>query len=275
MNLYRLTPFLAFFAFASATTNAPPARAEGHSPDGAVTAELLTGWRNADDGHVAALSLSLAPGWKTYWRAPGDAGIPPRFDWTGSDNLAGVTPVWPIPEIYDQNGMRAIGYQKQVILPLQVDAGDASREIQVQGRVELGICRDICVPVTVDVAAVLPVDGARDGRIIAALISTPASAQEAQVGAVRCYTSPAQYGQALRAEIDMPRLSGDEAVVVEASDPAIWIGQPESWWEGDSLIAEADLAHVEQRGFSVDLSGLRITVIGGGKAVDIQGCDTP
>ena len=63
--------------------------------DEVVSASVLTGWRMENGHHMAALRITLAPGWKTYWRAPGEAGIPPRFDWTGSDNLSAVTVHWP------------------------------------------------------------------------------------------------------------------------------------------------------------------------------------
>ena len=58
-------------------------------------ADLLTGWRLEDGRHAAAIRIRLDPGWKTYWRAPGDGGIPPSFDWQGARNLAGWSVHWP------------------------------------------------------------------------------------------------------------------------------------------------------------------------------------
>ncbi|MEL7014329.1 MAG: protein-disulfide reductase DsbD domain-containing protein, partial [Pseudomonadota bacterium] len=67
------------------------------SIEDAIEARLLTGWRAADGSHIAALQIDLAPGWTTYWRAPGDAGIPPYFDWHASENLSSVDVEWPSP----------------------------------------------------------------------------------------------------------------------------------------------------------------------------------
>jgi DsbC/DsbD-like thiol-disulfide interchange protein len=91
-------------------------------PDNVARADLLPGWQNPDGTRTAALRLTLAPGWHTYWRSPGEAGIPPRFDWTGSRNLTSVALHWPQPQIFDQNGLRTLGYEGDVILPIDVTA---------------------------------------------------------------------------------------------------------------------------------------------------------
>ena len=77
--------------------------------------EVLPGWRAANGDHIAGLRITLAPGWKTYWRAPGDAGIPPIFSFTGSQNIQAVAPHWPVPEVFDSNGVQTIGYHDGVV----------------------------------------------------------------------------------------------------------------------------------------------------------------
>ncbi|MDO5529308.1 MAG: hypothetical protein Q4F71_07880, partial [Paracoccus sp. (in: a-proteobacteria)] len=63
------------------------APALGDLPRGLESARLLPGWVDADGRRITALELVLAPGWKTYWRSPGDAGIPPSFDWRGAEEV--------------------------------------------------------------------------------------------------------------------------------------------------------------------------------------------
>src|SRR5690349_4532496 len=72
------------------------------------------------DGHKAGLEIHLEPGWKTYWRNPGDSGVPPSFDWSKSTNLADVTVSWPAPERLEDEGGTSIGYKHDVVLPLLV-----------------------------------------------------------------------------------------------------------------------------------------------------------
>ena len=78
-------------------------RAEDASPwqrDAHSALRLLAGSRS---GAVllGGVSIQLQPGWKTYWRTPGDSGVPPRFDFTKSDNVEAVTVLWPAPMKFD------------------------------------------------------------------------------------------------------------------------------------------------------------------------------
>ena len=84
--------------------------------------------------------LQLQPGWKTYWRTPGDSGVPPRFDFSKSENVEAVTVLWPAPTKFDDGaGGHSLGYHDQIVLPLRIvaekcrQAGDAARRHQLRG----------------------------------------------------------------------------------------------------------------------------------------------
>ncbi len=124
---------------------ASPLRAAEHAE-----LTVLHGWRMDNGHHMAALRISLAEGWHTYWRAPGDAGIPPRFDWGASQNIAGLKVVWPTPEVYAQNGMRYVGYEGDVVLPIEIIPA-ANGAIHLDGTIEFGVCDDICIPMSAHV----------------------------------------------------------------------------------------------------------------------------
>lgn len=249
--------------------SAPEARAESDLVD----VRVLEGWRGADGTHVAALELRLRPGWKTYWRAPGDAGIPPSFDWRRSRNLEGIDVLWPAPGVIMQGGVRTIGYSDLLVLPLRVAPAHAGADVTLAGHMDIGVCRDVCVPVTLSFSGDLPGTAEkRDPRIAAALASRPLTASEAGVGRVACRLSPIEGGLALRAEIDMPSAGGRELALVEVADPQIWVAQPKTARHGGRLVAETSLYHVEGRSFLLNRSGIRITVLGQSRAVDIQGC---
>jgi DsbC/DsbD-like thiol-disulfide interchange protein len=247
---------------------APMARADSSM----IEASILTGWRQDDGSHVAALQLSMLDGWKTYWRAPGDAGIPPRFDWAGSENLASVQITWPTPRSIDQGGIRTIGYSDTVIWPLTLTPARKDQPIMLAGKIELGVCKDICVPVTLILSQDLPKATQRDPRIVSALAARPYSAQEAGVTSVRCSVSPVEGGIRLRADLQLPHTGGEEIAVIETSNPAIWVAQAATTRRNGILTAETEMYHVQGSAFALDRSGLRITVIGEHQAVDIQGC---
>ncbi|MFN3207845.1 MAG: protein-disulfide reductase DsbD domain-containing protein [Roseovarius sp.] len=237
-----------------------------------VRVEVLPGWRAADGSHYAALRLDLAPGWKTYWRSPGEAGVPPQFSWRGSQNLRGVQVIWPSPKPVPQFGYMTIGYDRDVVVPLKVRTR-TSGDVELQGQLEIGVCKDICVPVSVDVAQRLASGvTAPDPAIVAALTERPYAASEAGVTGVACRLSPVRDGVELTATISMPRLGGKEVAVVESGDPKVWVSSPATTRQGGQIVARTVLQHVDGRSFAVDRNGLRFTVLGGGRAVDIQGC---
>ncbi|MEO1138888.1 MAG: protein-disulfide reductase DsbD domain-containing protein [Pseudomonadota bacterium] len=238
-----------------------------------VEVTVLPGWRADDGSHMAALHLDLGPGWKTYWRAPGDAGIPPVFNWYGSRNVARVDVQWPSPKVVPQFGYLTIGYDQDVILPLRVTPTARGGDAALKGRIEIGVCKDVCVPITVNVAQDLPkVAKNPDPSIVAALAARPFTASEAGVRGVECRLSPAKDGLALTAKITMPKLSGSEMAVFEPRDSSIWVAPAKTKRQGNTLVAQTTLQHVQGRSFALDRSALRITVLGQGSAVDIQGC---
>lgn len=248
------------------------APALAQSPYGdVVSAEILPGWETPEGTHMAGLRLVLADGWKTYWRAPGDSGIPPAFDWTGSDNLENVTLHWPRPEVFYQNGMRSIGYQNEVVIPLELTPTHAAQDITMQGQVTLGVCLDVCVPMSFDLSVALPAP-AQAEPIQAALDSRPDSAAQAGVGQVTCDAEPIEDGLRLTAQIPMAALGTEEIVVVETANAEVWVAEAQVARNGDALTAVTDLVPPNAAPFDLDPASVRITILAGDQAVDITGC---
>lgn len=261
-----LRPALALFALLLSLL---PARAV--TQDEVLSARLLSGWTEADGVRIAGLRLDLAPGWKTYWRAPGDAGIPPLFDWTGSSNVAAVHPHWPRPVVFDLNGMRTVGYHDGVILPLQVVPLDPAAPVTLRLRVDLGVCKDICMPATLDLTAALAGDEGA-ALIRAALADQPVAAPKAGVGAVTCALEPIRDGLRVTARIDLPAQGGEEAVVMESGHAGVWVSESTVTREGRHLTAVAEMVPPEGAPFALDRSGIVLTVIAANRAVEIRGC---
>ena len=260
---------LAVLALALFLMPAPEGRAG--VPDEVVQADVISGWQTAAGTRMAAVRLRLAPGWKTYWRAPGDAGIPPSFDWSGSRNLAGVTVHFPSPTVFWTAGMRSIGYADEVVLPLELRAVRPGAPIEVTGRIDLGVCHDICVPASLRFTAELSGRGRSDPAIQAALAARPTPGPQAGVRSVACGFQPISDGMRLTASIAMPNL-GREVAVVETSDPRVWVSEPQTERRGNTLTVSADLVPPRGSTLMIDRSAIRFTVIGRSQAVDILGC---
>lgn len=263
--MFRAATLLVALAAASAGAEEVPANV--------VTATLREGWRTPAGTQMAALELRLAPGWKTYWRAPGDGGIPPAFDWTGSANVAEVALHWPKPEVFDLNGMRSFGYHEALVLPIEIRPAEPGAPVRIAARIDLGVCNAICMPMTVRVEGDLGAGGRPDPVIRAALAARPEPAAAAGLTAARCAAEPIRDGLRLTSRLALPRLGGEEIAVVELADRTVWVSPAETLREGGELSATADLVPADAKPFALDRSTVRITVFGGkGRVVEVEGC---
>lgn len=243
--------------------------------DEVLQASLLPGWRMESGHHMAGLSFVLAPGWKTYWRRPGEAGIPPEFDWSGSENVASVRVHWPSPVMFHTNGMQTVGYKGGVVLPLEVQPKVPGAPMHLKARISMGICKDICMPAQVTVSADLAAPGAESDGIRAALMARPASGGGAGVGRVSCAVEPIADGLRLTATVEIAARGGEEAVVIEPGDPSIWVSDSQTLRQGGVLTSVSEMVASSGAPFALDRSALRLTVLGGDGAVEIDGCPAP
>jgi DsbC/DsbD-like thiol-disulfide interchange protein len=104
---------------------------------------------------VAGIQLRMDPGWKTYWKNPGDSGVPPSFDWSGSKNLKHAEVLYPAPHrVADANGT-AIGYDDEVVFPVRLTPEQPGQPIDLKLAFAYGLCKDLCIPnqVTLGLAA--------------------------------------------------------------------------------------------------------------------------
>src|SRR5258707_5150881 len=146
-----IVPIRAGFAAAViASSLMPQALAQDSSPwvkDGHSAVRLLAGSRS---GAVllGGIAIQLQPGWKTYWRTPGDSGVPPRFDFSKSDNVEAVTVLWPAPQKFDDGaGGVSLGYKQQVVLPLRIVAKDTGKPVTLRADINYAVCAKLCIPV--------------------------------------------------------------------------------------------------------------------------------
>jgi len=242
--------------------------ASAQVPDDVAQIGIVPGWRDADGRHIAGLSIRLAPGWKTYWRAPGEGGIPPSFNWSGSSNIADVDVHYPVPEVFNQNGLRSIGYKDSVLFPLLIDTHDRAGTIRLMGEIEIGVCEDICIPVTFRIAAELTPARQDSSALKAALDDRPSIG-----GELRCEISPISDGLRVGVETDVAKMEGEEVAVIEAGESGLWISEATVSRTGVTLRAEVEMVPPSATPFALARSDVRLTILAGGKAVEALGCD--
>ncbi|QTL04925.1 hypothetical protein J5J86_06325 [Aquabacter sp. L1I39] len=162
-----LAAVLVLFAPPARAAETPFARTQG------AEVRLLAG--AVKDGALeAGVEIRLAPGWKTYWRYPGDSGIPPRFDWSNSRNVSGVTVAFPAPRRFsDGGGGYSVGYKGSVVLPVRVALTDPARATRLDLSLDFAVCDALCVPAHVQISLDVPPGGGDEPGLAFAAAALP------------------------------------------------------------------------------------------------------
>ena len=153
--------------------DASPWKAELHA-----AARLVAGAaRKTDDSSWlrAGIEIRLDPGWHTYWRYPGDSGVPPTFDFAGSQNVKSVAVLWPAPKRFaDGAGGHSIGYTGDVVFPLRITAEDATKSSSLHLKLGFAYCREVCFPAEADLDLTLSGEaGTEEPALVAAEARVP------------------------------------------------------------------------------------------------------
>ncbi|WP_192642526.1 protein-disulfide reductase DsbD domain-containing protein [Bosea sp. OAE506] len=108
---------------------------------------LIAGATAASGKQRIGVEILMAPGYKTYWRSPGDFGVPPVFDWSGSTNIGGLDVRWPTPERFEDGNGHSIGYVGEVVIPVSVQPADPAKPVMLVLKLDYAVCEKICIPV--------------------------------------------------------------------------------------------------------------------------------
>ena len=233
-----------------------------------VDTEMRAGWQTSSGTHMAALKLRLARDWITYWRHPGEAGIVPRLDWSGSQNVADARILWPEPQLHMKAGFASVGYADKVVLPIEVTPLDHARPVDLTATLSIGVCNDICIPLDLPVRVSLTGAGLHDAAIATALERRPRRARGAGLRDVACSITPDKRGIRLSAKLDLPQSGLREFVVIEAPGLAARVLPSER--QGDTLIGHSLIRG--QDGHAIDRSAIRLSVVSERGTLTHQGC---
>jgi DsbC/DsbD-like thiol-disulfide interchange protein len=230
--------------------------------------------RTASGNYLAGVEIGLDEGWKTYWRMPGDSGVPPSFDWNGSSNVAAIRVLYPAPERMSEAGGHAIGYKRSVLLPVEVKPQDPTKPVTLKLELEYGVCRDICIPATgkFDLAIPAGAAGASPPEIAAALERVP------RLQPARRKGDPELKQVAINGGSAAPKLTIEAAFAGDPNHADVFVEAPEGLYvplprkvggAKDGVVRfEADLG----RDLARDLKGKRLTLtlVGDGGATEVQ-----
>ncbi len=130
----------------------------------------------------AGIEVKLQPGWKTYWRYPGDSGVPPHFDFSGSENVKNVKVLYPTPHLFSDETGQSLGYKDRVIFPLEISPQQPGKPVRLHLKAEYAVCEKLCVPAEGSAELTLaPSDTTQDSELRAAEAQVPKLITAAQL----------------------------------------------------------------------------------------------
>jgi DsbC/DsbD-like thiol-disulfide interchange protein len=284
MNTMLLAPHVAcsafFVAIASLSSVAiSPSFAVDASPwdEGLQSAARLIAARATGTGagliYRSGIEVRLNPGWKTYWRYPGDSGVPPSFDFSKSENIKAVTVLFPAPSRFpDGAGGNSVGYKSGLLLPIHVVPNDPTKPVALRLKLEYAVCEKLCVPADANLELkLIGTQNTNDATVSAAeaLVPKVAAIGDSGVPAIRSVHREAGAGK--------PKIVAD--VAAPAGVSAILFAEgPNAKW-ALPLPEPVPGAPAGLQRFAFDLDGLppgesgagailRLTAVAGDKAIE-------
>jgi len=254
---------------------ATPSLAADESPwsdDVRSATRLVAGsGKNGDAQLRAGIEIKMQPGWKTYWRYPGDSGVPPHFDFSSSENLKTATVLYPTPHLFTDETGQTLGYKERVIFPVVVSPQQAGKPVRLRLKIDYAVCEKLCVPAEGRAELVLtPGNSARNTDLSAAEARVPKQVTPAQAGLTARRVST---GSKPQVTVDLAAPPGQSVeLFVEGPTPNWALPIPKSAKSGADGRAK----------FSFDLDGmppgfdpksqvdLTYTVVTGDRAVEVK-----
>lgn len=237
-------------------------------------ARLIKGSASEDGTLMAALEIALEDGWKTYWRVPGENGIPPVFDFASSSNVGSIDILWPRPTIFrDSNGL-SIGYKERLILPFTIKPEQADAAVDLKLYAFFGVCAEICVPVDASLSLTFnKSDGVNNEQrlIDTALSLVPKSGSTGDFDISKAAFTKGSSAEYVTLDMKLPAGTKDLTILTEG--PENWYFDPyRALIEGSATGVESTTIKIPVYRYVLsDLTGeesIRLTVILDDKAFD-------
>lgn len=218
-------------------------------------------------GQVAGgIEIVLEPGWYTYWRNPGEAGVPPVFDFSGSTNVADVAVRYPTPERHDDGMSVSLIYRDEVVFPLEITPVEPGQPVTLRVDASFGVCREVCIPTQASSSVALPPTPQPDPLTQARLARFQPRVPKAPQPGYFDVEKVANQGDALIVDVRMPASSFSD--LFAEPPPGWYLGQP-------SFVSRADGVsryHLPLRGKPHDSAVrgqvFRFVAVAGGEAIE-------
>lgn len=268
-SLALLTIFSIFFAQEQAIANVKVI-------SDIVSVEYIHGWMDTSGDIQGAIQIKLSPGWKTYWRNPGPFGIKPIFDWTQSQNIKYIKLSWPTPKIFQQYGVKVIGYQNILTIPIKITKMVTLQNALLDINLEFGVCSDICLLKTVKISAQLKSQKSKENLdlITTALTELPSRITDKVFSYSKCSISINGDDLNVVYLIHLTKVPNSKpSMITEYEFSDKYIENQTMKLEGKKLFVNASLTNIYKDEGAIERNRLTALLILEDKGFEIDGCD--
>jgi suppressor for copper-sensitivity B len=258
----------------------------------AVAYAAASGWVNSDFSQIrliavssgagadgvlqAGLHIRMDPGWKTYWRSPGDSGVPTIVDWSASENVTVSEIRWPLPHRLIVAGYQSFVYQDEIVLPLVAKIDNKDKAIRLVANVDYAVCKEICVPLQAALSISLkPGQSGRGGKVHLRLLSKYQNLVPGPTGEGGLKVATIELNTKVEKQVIELTLESDR----EISDPQMFLEAPQPFSFSVPKVTVSDRRRKAHFSFAVNggikklsLAGNRIVVTAGnaGQAIEME-----
>ncbi|WP_422373081.1 protein-disulfide reductase DsbD domain-containing protein [Hoeflea sp.] len=232
----------------------------------------------ADGSIMAVLDVDLEPGWKTYWREPGSAGIPPTLDFSQSHGVAMNELMFPPPVRVDDGYAVWAGYTAPVRFPVSLNVtGSGPREIRALAFI--GICEKICIPFQAELAVDMPATTSGSDQAKAIVNEAMAALPEPEAEDFR-FTDIDIDGERMRMDVSVAlpafRPAGTEPALFLSGPQGVAFAAPELLSDANGVARwQVEIRRLQVNGGALDPSDVEAVVTYGRRsmAANLGGSD--
>ena len=241
--------------------------------NGLVSAKITDGWIEKDQKLIFGLKIDLNKNWKTYWRLPGNAGLKPLFTFDKSENVFAAKIMWPSPIIFGEDNLWSIGYKDSVLLPLEVTPIDTSKPIKLEIQADIGLCEDVCIPVTLNVSYfATPGQNQENYEILGAILSEPIKSDDIGFQPPQCIIKNGELIMEFNEKNVKTGIENIELFVIEVGSSVFYVNSKKAYVFDDRItVSTKNSVETELPGV-ISRERIKTTIIGSNQSLEFVGC---
>ena len=233
--------------------------------------------RDTNDGNYQyGLFIKLKKNWKTYWKYPGNSGFTPKFQLISSKNLKDFSVSWPAPGVFYEGETKIYGFQEKLYLPISVYPKHPGNDIHFVLRLEIGFCKDICIPETVYLKSVSakPASKVQNEELLNYIRKVPIKLENSE-NYVSCKVEKEQGKLNLIAKFNSKFFKGKKHIkdaIFNYRGEEIWFSNKNQKLEKGIQIFSMTLNHITEQSILLNRSKIEVTILTQDNGFILDGC---